>query len=86
MPFLTPEYLHLPALPGPHASEFGHLIRVVSIYSKVENILDVFNGKGLSVPLFAALTCTTGSEGNVLSNNSLLEAEKALEVSICAIL
>ncbi|KAF8074981.1 hypothetical protein FPV67DRAFT_1475647 [Lyophyllum atratum] len=35
-----PEYLYLPAVRMRYASEFGHLIRVVTIYAKVENALD----------------------------------------------
>ncbi|KAF8817557.1 hypothetical protein BYT27DRAFT_7237433 [Phlegmacium glaucopus] len=35
-----PEYLYLPAVRTQYASEFGHLIRIVSIYAKVEYALD----------------------------------------------
>ncbi|KAG6866572.1 hypothetical protein C0991_002057 [Blastosporella zonata] len=35
-----PEYLYLPAVRMQYSSEFGHLIRVVSIYAKVESALN----------------------------------------------
>ncbi|KAF5335977.1 hypothetical protein D9611_006287 [Ephemerocybe angulata] len=35
-----PEYLHLPAVGTQYASEFGHLIRIITIYARVELILD----------------------------------------------
>ncbi|KAF9461199.1 fungal-specific transcription factor domain-containing protein [Collybia nuda] len=35
-----PEYLYLPAVRTQYSSEFGHLIRVISIYTKVEFALD----------------------------------------------
>ncbi|KAG5647462.1 hypothetical protein DXG03_009393 [Asterophora parasitica] len=35
-----PEYLYLPAVRTQYSSEFGHLLRVVTIYAKVENALD----------------------------------------------
>jgi hypothetical protein len=43
--FSLEEYLYLPAPRIQSASEFGHLIRVCSIYSKVEQLVDTFNGK-----------------------------------------
>jgi hypothetical protein len=79
------EYLYLQAPRTQYASEFGPLIHVVSIYSKVEAILDVFNGKPISFqpsiprPHF----CSPGSESVVLSNSALVEAEQALDVSLC---
>lgn len=39
------EYLSSPAPRTQYASEFGHLIRVLSIYSRVEAILDTLNGR-----------------------------------------
>ncbi|KAF9054372.1 fungal-specific transcription factor domain-containing protein [Panaeolus papilionaceus] len=39
-----PEYLYLPAVRTQYASEFGHLIRVLSIYAKMEFALDALNG------------------------------------------
>lgn len=42
--FPVEEYLYLPAPRTQSASEFGHLIRVCSIYSKVEQLVDMFNG------------------------------------------
>ena len=39
------EYLHLPAVRTQYASEFGHLIRIMTIYAKVELIIDNLNGK-----------------------------------------
>ena len=38
------EYLYLPAVKTQYASEFGHLIRILSIYAKVEHSLDEMNG------------------------------------------
>lgn len=38
------EYLYLPAVKTQYASEFGHLIRILSIYAKVEHALDEMNG------------------------------------------
>ena len=51
-PFRYTEYLHLPAVRTQYASEFGHLIRIITIYAKVELIMDEVNGecgKGVSV-------------------------------------
>lgn len=42
---LNIEYLYLPAVRTQYASEFGHLIRVLSIYAKMEFALDALNGK-----------------------------------------
>lgn len=39
-----PEYLHLAPIKTQYASEFGHLIRVLSIYAKAENALDYLTG------------------------------------------
>jgi len=39
------EYLYLPAVRTRYASEFGHLIRILSIYAKMECVLDDTNGK-----------------------------------------
>jgi len=39
------EYLYLPAVRTQYSSEFGHLIRILSIYSKMEYALDELNGK-----------------------------------------
>ena len=41
---LIVEYLYLPAVRTQYASEFGHLIRIVSIYAKMEFTLDEVNG------------------------------------------
>lgn len=38
------EYLYLPAVKTQYASEFGHLIRILSIYARVEHALDEMNG------------------------------------------
>ncbi|KAF9557342.1 hypothetical protein CPC08DRAFT_693369, partial [Agrocybe pediades] len=35
-----PEYLYLPAVRTQYASEFGHLIRILSVYAKMECVLD----------------------------------------------
>ncbi|KAF8631873.1 hypothetical protein AX15_002143 [Amanita polypyramis BW_CC] len=39
-----PEYLHLPPIKNQYASEFGHLLRVLVIYAKVEEALDYLTG------------------------------------------
>jgi len=38
------EYLYLSAVRTQYASEFGHLIRVITIYARVEYALDGLNG------------------------------------------
>ncbi|KAL0953614.1 hypothetical protein HGRIS_004821 [Hohenbuehelia grisea] len=38
-----PEYLYLAAIRTQYASEFGHLIRVITIYAKIEHTLDLLN-------------------------------------------
>ncbi|KAF8159676.1 fungal-specific transcription factor domain-containing protein [Crassisporium funariophilum] len=58
-----PEYLYLPAVRTQYASEFGHLIRILSIYAKVEFALDEMN-----VP--EALANTAGA---------LMDAEQKME-------
>ncbi|KAJ8521576.1 hypothetical protein ONZ45_g1741 [Pleurotus djamor] len=40
-----PEYLFLPAIRTQYASELGHLIRVLTIYAKIERALDLLNGE-----------------------------------------
>ncbi|KAG6891536.1 hypothetical protein C0992_004394 [Termitomyces sp. T32_za158] len=40
-----PEYLHLPAVRMQYSSEFGNLIRVVTIYAKVESAMDELTGQ-----------------------------------------
>ncbi|KAG5219902.1 zinc cluster transcription factor [Salix suchowensis] len=44
--YLTPlpEYLFLPGIRTQYASELGHLIRVLTIYAKIEHALDLLNG------------------------------------------
>lgn len=42
--YLNIEYLYLPAVRTQYASEFGHLIRIISIYAKMECTLDEVNG------------------------------------------
>jgi hypothetical protein len=39
------EYLYLPAVRMQYASEFGHLIRILTIFAKMEYILDELNGR-----------------------------------------
>ncbi|TFK71646.1 hypothetical protein BDN72DRAFT_764612 [Pluteus cervinus] len=50
-----PEYLYLPAIRTQYASEFGHLIRVISIYAKVEYALDELNDPETSMNVVASL-------------------------------
>lgn len=38
------EYLFLPGIRTQYASELGHLIRVLTIYAKIEHALDLLNG------------------------------------------
>ncbi|KAG6910028.1 hypothetical protein DXG01_013752 [Tephrocybe rancida] len=58
-----PEYLYLPAVKMQYSSEFGHLIRVVTIYAKVESALDEF----------------TDPESNSNASGALLEAERMMD-------
>ncbi|KAF9453564.1 hypothetical protein P691DRAFT_21703 [Macrolepiota fuliginosa MF-IS2] len=58
-----PEYLYLGAVRTQYASEFGHLIRVITIYARVEYALD-----GLNDP-----------ETHMAPQATLVEAEHALE-------
>ncbi|KAJ2915446.1 hypothetical protein MD484_g4948, partial [Candolleomyces efflorescens] len=62
-----PEYLHLPAVRTQYASEFGHLIRIITIYAKVELIMDEVNGP------------YQGQESVSNTSKALVEAEKELE-------
>ncbi|PFH51901.1 hypothetical protein AMATHDRAFT_58110 [Amanita thiersii Skay4041] len=39
-----PEYIYLQPIKTQYASEFGHLIRILTIYAKVEYALDTLNG------------------------------------------
>ncbi|KAG5635264.1 hypothetical protein H0H81_011889 [Sphagnurus paluster] len=48
-----PEYLYLPAVRTQYSSEFGHLIRVVTIYAKMETALAELSGE--FVGFYAAL-------------------------------
>lgn len=41
---LFSEYLYLPAVRTQNASEFGHLVRIITIYAKMETTLDELNG------------------------------------------
>ncbi|KJA23614.1 hypothetical protein HYPSUDRAFT_66286 [Hypholoma sublateritium FD-334 SS-4] len=58
-----PEYLYLPAVRTQWASEFGHLIRVISIYAKMEFALDEI----------------TDATTNGFSAAALMEAEQRME-------
>ncbi|KAF9485498.1 hypothetical protein BDN70DRAFT_847808 [Pholiota conissans] len=58
-----PEYLYLPAVRTQYASEFGHLIRIISIYAKMEFALDEI----------------TDTETNSMSAGALMEAEQRME-------
>ncbi|KAF8202552.1 fungal-specific transcription factor domain-containing protein [Pholiota molesta] len=58
-----PEYLYLPAVRTQYASEFGHLIRIISIYAKMEFALDDI----------------TDTETNTFSAGALMEAEQRME-------
>ncbi|RXW23992.1 hypothetical protein EST38_g1875 [Candolleomyces aberdarensis] len=62
-----PEYLHLPAVRTQYASEFGHLIRIMTIYAKVELIMDEVNGP------------YQGQESLSNTSKALAEAEQQLE-------
>ncbi|KAH9479564.1 hypothetical protein JR316_0008159 [Psilocybe cubensis] len=50
-----PEYLYLPAVRTQYASEFGHLIRILSIYAKIECALDEGNDPATAANSDAAL-------------------------------
>ncbi|KAF8963423.1 fungal-specific transcription factor domain-containing protein [Flammula alnicola] len=58
-----PEYLYLPAVRTQYTSEFGHLIRIISIYAKMECALDDVND----------------SERIALSTGALMEAEQRMD-------
>lgn len=58
-----PEYLYLPAVRTQYASEFGHLIRIISIYAKMECTLDEVND----------------AETTVLSSATLIDAEQKMD-------
>ena len=81
------EYLYLPAVKTQYASEFGHLIRILSIYAKVEHALDETNG-----PCSSFLSHSLGSRmlliaPEMLGNPAatLVESEQKMEVclSLC---
>lgn len=59
------EYLYLPAIRTQYASEFGHLIRVITIYARVEFALDELNGRVPS-SLNSIGPCATSSTGDRL--------------------
>ena len=76
------EYLYLPAVKTQYASEFGHLIRILSIYAKVEYALDEMNG-----PFSTSLSHSPGSQmlliaPEILGNPAatLVESEQKMEV------
>ena len=76
------EYLYLPAVKTQYASEFGHLIRILSIYAKVEHALDEMNGS-----CFTFLSHFLGSQmlliaPEILGNPAatLVESEQKMEV------
>jgi hypothetical protein len=77
------EYLSSPAPRTQYASEFGHLMRVLSIYSRVETILDGLNGEFLP----AIEDASTYESSSIASDNvanaasPLVESEQALDVS-----
>ncbi|KAG6812742.1 hypothetical protein H0H92_000788 [Tricholoma furcatifolium] len=67
-----PEYLYLPAVRMQYSSEFGHLIRVITIYAKVESALD---------ELTALTQKNSGADPKTNSDAAaaLLEAEHMME-------
>jgi hypothetical protein len=82
--------MYLPAPRTPYASEFGHLSRVVSIYSKVESILDTVNGSFFFfLPVFLRTSPRVGfligSESGGFSDDSWVELEQRLNVSVSLI-
>ncbi|PPQ68586.1 hypothetical protein CVT25_005429 [Psilocybe cyanescens] len=50
-----PEYLYLPAVRTQYSSEFGHLIRILSIYAKIECALDEGNDPATAANSVGAL-------------------------------
>jgi len=44
------EYLYLPAVRMQYTSEFGHLIRILTIFAKMEYVLDELNGQFIALP------------------------------------
>jgi hypothetical protein len=45
------EYLYLPAVRMQYASEFGHLIRILTIFAKMEYVLDELNDPRITNPI-----------------------------------
>ncbi|KAF9005931.1 fungal-specific transcription factor domain-containing protein [Cyathus striatus] len=64
-----PEYLYLPAVRIQWASEFGHLIRILTVYAKVELALDELNGRS-----------TSEMDPHSKPTATLMEAEKEMEI------
>ncbi|TFK26175.1 hypothetical protein FA15DRAFT_616185, partial [Coprinopsis marcescibilis] len=62
-----PEYLYLPAVRMQYASEFGHLVRIITIYARMESILDL-----LAVPY-------QDIDNSNRFNKELLEVEQHME-------
>ncbi|KAF8892082.1 fungal-specific transcription factor domain-containing protein [Infundibulicybe gibba] len=68
-----PEYLYLPAVRTQYASEFGHLIRIVTIYSKLELALDDMNESEPTAGGSASAALTEGEKAMEEWSNSLPE-------------
>ncbi|KAF5383734.1 hypothetical protein D9615_003526 [Tricholomella constricta] len=79
-----PEYLYLPAVRTQYSSEFGHLVRVVTIYAKMENALDELTGRWLMffcrhALLIMYIQPPADSDPNPNAAKDLLEAEHMME-------
>ena len=79
---LNIEYLYLPAVKTQYASEFGHLIRILSIYAKVEHALDEMNGSCSTFLLHSQGSQMLLIAPEILGNPaaSLMESEQKMEV------
>lgn len=79
-PLLYIEYLYLPAVRTAYASEFGHLIRILSIYAKVEFALDEMNGGSLTGGYTALGSSLLDPEMHINPTAALKDAEQLMEV------
>lgn len=82
--FMRIEFLYLPAVRMQYASEFGHLIRILTIFAKMEYVLDELNGIFLFLFfLFSRFIHAHYSLDPKLSTNpipTLNEAEQKMDV------
>jgi hypothetical protein len=80
------EYLYLPAVRMQYASEFGHLIRILAIFAKMEYVLDELSGWFFAF-IHCPANCTAAVDPKIPSNPmaTLNEAEQKMDVCACSI-